>query len=610
MRYGLPRRPEKTRLIPYCGPRPGAACHVPIESGFCGSRGAILRCMIASRRVWLALLLLTACAGGRPGPVLRDAKTFPEADLLILAARVHRLDGKPGGTAVVIRGSRIVAVTTHDGALRYRGGRTRIERLPGGHVFPGIQDAHGHLASLGAKGVDLRGTRSMAELVDRVTAFAARVPAGQWILGRGWDQNLWPGKRMPDHRELSLRVTKHPVLLRRVDGHAALVNARALELAGVDRSTKAPDGGRILRLESGAPSGVFVDRAMQLVARHVSRGSGLPGPAMAAQLLAAQKACLRVGITRVHDAGVSAAARRAMRELERDGRWKLGVYGMLPAPSSADALPALEDPDPRARIRFRAVKLYADGALGSRGAALLEDYTDEKGNRGLLTTPVQVLRAQVDWCRARGYQPCIHAIGDRANRIVLDAYEQILSAAERTALRPRIEHAQVLAAVDAPRLARLGVLASMQPTHLTTDMPWAPARLGPDRVRGAYAFKTLLEGGTHLCFGSDFPVEPENPFEGVFAAITTRPPSDPGHAPLRPDQALSRVQALRAFTTGAAFAAFEESVRGRISPGFEADLTVVDRDLLDPDVPAEAILATKVLVTVVGGEVVYRLGER
>lgn len=532
------------------------------------------------------------------------AQQYDVADLILLVDKVHRLDDRePDGSAIAIRGTRILGISSHDAILRYRGAQTRIERFLGAHVYPGLTDAHGHLSGLGGIGLDLRGLASYDALVDRVRAHASSLPLGTWILGRGWDQNRWASQEMPDHAALSEATPGHPVYLTRVDGHAALANREALRRGGVDASTKAPAGGRILRRSDGSPTGVLVDNAMKLVTR------GIAPPKMAElrrRLLEAQRKCFEVGLTRVHDAGVSGPARRLMRELEAEGVWKLGVYGMLPAPSGPDALPAIDDPGPRARLRFRAVKLYADGALGSSLAALETDYSDEPGNRGQLTTREADLRARIVWCREKGYQPCVHAIGDRANRIVLDAYEEVLSAAERRDLRPRVEHAQVLAPADLPRFERLGVLASMQPTHLTSDMPWAPRRLGASRIGGAYAFRTLLESGASVCFGSDFPVEPHDPVRGLFAAVTTRPPAEPEHAPLRPDQALSRRRALEGFTRAPAYAAFEEDVRGRLSKDFEADLTILDRDLLADEIPERAYLGVKVLATMIAGEIVWR----
>ncbi|MEZ5989166.1 MAG: amidohydrolase [Planctomycetota bacterium] len=563
---------------------------------------------VPSLLVLLAVLLAGALAcdslyeGSVDDDVLRKMEPgqVPTADLILLVERVHDLvEPERGGNAIAIQGDRILAVTDRVGVLRFRGAATRIREYPGAHAFPGLVDAHGHLLGLGAslEELALGDLRDLHDLVARVAATAASRPKGSWILGRGWDQNRWPDKAMPDHHELSLAVPDHPVLLTRVDGHAVLANAKALALAGIDARTPDPDGGRILRDGAGEPTGVLVDYATSLVARLVPP-TGLER--VDARLLAAQEHLLSLGLTRVHDAGIGPIVRRRLEALRDAGAWTLGVYGMLTPP--AGGLPDLDESPPEALLRFRAVKLYADGALGSRGAALLAPYADEPGTSGLLVTPPEELLARIREARAKGYQPCVHAIGDRANRIVLEAYREVYGAGLAKA-RPRIEHVQVLAPEDLEAFPATGVVASMQPTHLTSDMPWAPARLGPARIAGAYAFRTLADAGAPLAFGSDFPVEPASPFEGLFAAVTTVPPRDPRGAPLRPDQRMPRLGALRAFVLGPAFAAFEEDVRGRVRGGWVADLTIVDRDLVT--VPDEALLGTLVLATVVAGRLAW-----
>ncbi len=568
---------------------------------------------LLSRLLLLSFLLLSfACDsfydGGRePGsdPELGEVPE-PASEILLLREILGPKGVLPGLNAIILRDGRIVDVTTRVAALQYRGAKTRISEYPGGRALPGLCDAHGHLAGLGKslETVNLRGARSYDELLRRCEAAAAQLPEGAWLEGRGWDQNLWPEQRMPTHDRLSERFPRRPVWLRRIDGHAGLANAEAMRRAGIGAKTPAPEGGRILHKAGGEPSGVFVDHAMSLISRQLPR---VDARALERRLLLAQQHCFELGITRVHDAGVGFAQKRILEELERQGRWKLGVYAMWGAPGYGREPLAVSDPGVRARLRYRAVKLYADGALGSRGAALLSEYSDEPGNLGLLTLKREELARIVRRCAALGLQPCVHAIGDRANRMVLDVYEQELTAEQRAALRPRIEHAQVLSLQDLPRFARLGVLASMQPTHLSSDMPWAPTRLGAERVKGAYAFRTLLEAGVHVPFGSDFPVEPASIFDGLFAAMTTCSPRKPRGPALRPDQQLDPGRALAGFTSEAAYAAHEEGVRGRIAKGYEGDLTIVDRNLFA--VRPGAILGTQVLATYVGGERVYVEGE-
>jgi predicted amidohydrolase YtcJ len=562
----------------------------------------------------MTMLVLCGCVGlgacgslyegGRaPGERVMETGAPPEAETILFVEEVLGLgEDLRGRQAIVIRDGRIVDVTTRSGALQYRGVDTVLRSYPGARALPGLVDAHAHIAGLGKAldTVDLRGARSYGEVLRRCRDAAAQLPEGVWLEGRGWDQNLWPDARLPVHDDLSQLFPERPVWLRRVDGHAALANAAAMQRSGIRKETRAPEGGRILRKPNGEPTGVFVDLAMELISRQLPREDGR---LLERRLLLAHDELVRLGFTRIHDAGVSPTMWRILKKLESEGRWKLGVYGMWTAPGKGRDPRAPEDPGKRARLRMAAVKLYADGALGSRGAALLEPYSDEPDHDGLLTIDEAELERLIRRCAELGLQPCVHAIGDRANRLVLDVYERALSAEQRRELRPRIEHAQVLSAEDLPRFAQLGVLASMQPTHLTSDMPWAPQRLGAERVRYAYAFRDLIESGAHISFGSDFPVEPAAPFDGFFAAMTTIPPARPSAEPLRSDQRVSATEALRGFTSEAAYAAGEEEVRGRIAKGFEADLTIVDRNVLK--VGAGAVLGTRVLATFIHGERVF-----
>lgn len=473
-----------------------------------------------------------------------------------------------------------------------------VRKVPG-FVVPGLHDAHAHLSGLGASldNVDLVGTKSFAEVIERVRARAAKTAKGEWILGRGWNQEHWDDKSFPSHAALTAATPDHPVWLTRVDGHAALANGRAMAAAGLDSSTTAPSGGEIVKDAAGAPTGVLVDTAMALVGGHI------PAPSAAQverHLLAAHDACLAAGLTCVHDAGMSPGEVEVVRTLWRQGRWKLRVYVMLPA-RAEEAIRQGPWQTPDDVLIVRAVKGYADGALGSRGAALLEPYADRAGFKGLMITPTSGLARLAQLCADHRMQLCVHAIGDAANRAVLDAYAQAKFDRGLPAARFRIEHAQVVADVDFARFAQLGVLPSMQPTHLTSDMPWAPERLGAERVKGAYAWRRFHALGLPVAFGSDFPVEGHDPRLGLFAAVTTRVPGSARE--LRPDQKLDRAAALRGFTRDAAYAAFLERELGTIEVGKRADYTVFDRDLTT--CPEDEILQAKVLLTVIGGEVVY-----
>ncbi len=520
------------------------------------------------------------------------------ADIVLRAGRIHTLDpARPAAKVLAVRGDRIVAVGEEADVASLLGPDTRVLEFPGATVVPGLIDAHAHFASLGQslETVDLVGTRSYEEVISRVAERARSTPPGRWILGRGWDQNDWAAKAFPDHRALSTAVPEHPVWLSRVDGHAGLANAAALREAGFDASAADPPGGKVHRLEDGTPSGVFVDDAMALVSRKI------PSPSredLRRWILRAQAECLKSGLTGVHDAGVGEDTVSVYRELADSGALRLRVYAMF----AGDTVPperwsALREVGRKGVLTTRAIKIVADGALGSRGAALLEDYADDPGNRGLLTTPPERVEALCREALAREIQVCVHAIGDRGNRGVLDAFEKSWGGKSRPDLRWRIEHAQVVSLQDLPRFPRLGVIPSMQPTHATSDGPWAPARVGPERMKGAYAWRRFLEAGCRIPAGSDFPVESHDPRKGLFAAISREPES--GGAPFDASQKMTPEEALRSFTLDAAAAAFEEGEKGSLAPGKLADFVVLDRDPLA--VAPREILSAKVLATFVGG---------
>jgi predicted amidohydrolase YtcJ len=512
------------------------------------------------------------------------------------------------GQALATAGGQVLAAGEREAVLAHAGPDTEILEMPAGAVaVPGLIDSHAHLLGLGlqADRLDLTGTRSETEVLERVREHASSLPPDAWLVGRGWDQNDWPRTAFPRHDALSQAVPDRPAFLVRVDGHAAWVNARAMEAAGIDRHTSDPEGGRILRdPKTGLATGVLIDEAMALV-RHL-----IPEPSVAereALLLRAQEVCHRVGLTGVHDAGVDAATLQAYRNLVARDALRLRVYAMLErgAPDLEAHLQA--GPIVGPWLTVRSIKVYMDGALGSRGAALLRPYQDDPGNMGLILEedPPGLLRLTMD-AFAAGFQVCVHAIGDRANRLVLDLFEDAL---KRTGLpgaqvRPRVEHAQVLDPADIPRFARLGAVAAMQPTHCTSDMDWADERLGPERLEGAYAWGSLLESGATLAFGSDFPVERPHPLEGVFAAVTRQHADGRPEGGFQPGQRLSAAQALAAFTRGSARAAFEEARLGHLNPGAAADLVVLDRDPTGLGSPSR-ILGTKVLLTMVEGEIVH-----
>jgi len=514
-----------------------------------------------------------------------------------------------GGIIVTPEGERPAQVLIHDdliAELRPPASEaavpkgTEVVDLQGAYVLPGLCDAHLHLTGYGTalEQVDLVGAASWSEVVSRARKAAETLPAGTWLVGRGWDQNVWKSKQFPDRAALDEAFPRRPVLLRRVDGHAAVVNARALQLAGIGRKTPDPAGGRIVRRLDGEASGVLIDAAADMAIEAVPRPSP---PDIERRVLRAAHALLADGLTEIDDPGTKAEELAVIRRLAAEGRLPIRVYVLVNGDD--DALLDREfargpDLGERRMVRVGGVKLYADGALGSRGALLGSDYSDDPGNRGLAVTSVERLREVVQRASRAGFQVAVHAIGDEAVHRVLDLYQEVGAPVCRR-LRHRIEHSQTVRPSDVPRFATLGVIASIQPTHCTSDMPWAPQRLGPNRIRWAYRWRSLLEGGVHLCGGSDAPVEDPDPRRGLFAAVTRQRPDHTPPGGWNPAERLTAQQALALFTSGAAFAAKAETWSGAIRPGFVADLTIVDRNPLEGN--ADQMLRMKVLRTIVDG---------
>jgi predicted amidohydrolase YtcJ len=473
-------------------------------------------------------------------------------------------------------------------------------------LLPGLIDAHGHVFELGeiASGVELYSSTSLNGAVRTVAEFSRSHPKKAWIIGFGWNQEIWKLGRFPTAAELDAVVNDRPVLLHRVDGHASWVNTKALEMAGITRDTQDPAGGKIERDASGRPTGVLVDAAMELVNKVVP----LPTPAEARATLDVALASLsRVGLTSVHDAGIKVVQDDLYRDYADHGKLTTRVYAMIgdttgdfdelskegPLKSYANDVYALA-----------AVKLYSDGALGSRGAALLAPYTDMPSTKGLLFYPNEEMLAKMNKAMKAGYQVNIHAIGDAGNRQLLDAYAQLIPKYDNVGLRHRIEHAQVVALEDIPRFKSLGVIPSMQPTHATSDQNMAEQRVGRDRIKGAYAWRTFLDQGSRIACGSDFPIESPNPFEGIHAAVTRQNNAGVPVGGWYKNQAMTLNEAFRCFTLDAAYAAHQENVIGSLEPGKWADFILVDRDLFK--VPAEQIGKTTVLQTWMGGKRVYK----
>ena len=472
-------------------------------------------------------------------------------------------------------------------------------------LLPGLIDAHGHVLDMGFEGVQIQlfGTTSLHEAQSKILSFAKTHPDSPWLLGGGWNQVQWTLGRFPTAQELDAEVSDRPVVLDRVDGHAKWLNTKALQAAGITKDTPDPVGGRIEHGDDGSPSGVLVDKAMDLIDK-------VTPPPTDSERRAALRAALShmnsVGLTSAGDAGVPATTIALYRELADQSLLTVRIYAMIG--DVGEDFASLSHDGPliaygNDRLTVRSVKLFADGALGSRGAALLAPYSDKPDQRGLLFMSNAEMQRKMETALRAGYQVNVHAIGDAANRQVLDSFEGAYKNVGGRQLRNRIEHAQVVALSDIPRFKQLDLIASMQPTHATSDMNMAESRIGPDRLKGAYAWRTFLDQGTRIAGGSDFPVEEDNPFFGLYSAITRRDHHGKPQGGWHPEQAMTRLEAFRAFTLDAAYAQHQEHTIGSLEPGKWADFILVDGDLFKE--PSSQIWKTKVLQTWLAGTRVY-----
>jgi predicted amidohydrolase YtcJ len=567
-----------------------------------------------SMRIVFFLFVCIGLLACRPADEAADATSSvaseeESARWLVHNAHIYTLDAGntviESGALAISSGGEILALGDNEPMLKIFPEAQRVD-LQGKSLLPGLIDAHGHLYGLALSytRADLVGTQDKSDVMSRLREFAADLPPGEWLLGRGWDQNDWPEQEFPSRQDLDAEFPDRPVWLRRIDGHAAWGNSAAL--AQTDRDLSGdwqPEGGYIHRDGVGEATGIFIDGAIPLVESLVPQTSL---EVMDAALDLATQTLVSLGLTGVHDPGIDLGVLEHYRKKIAEGKFPLRVYAM--ADGMGETLDWLCEngrlEDPSGRLVMRSVKLYGDGALGSRGAALLSDYSDEAGQTGLLFSSQEDVEDHYRRVLSCGLQIGIHAIGDAANRQALDAYARVAGEFPDNPGRHRVEHAQVIHADDISRFSEMEIIAAMQPIHATSDMYWAGERLGADRASGAYAWRSLLDSGAVLAFGSDFPVEKVNPMLGIYAAITRQDlegwPADGWYA----NERLSREETLRAFTLDAAFAAFMESEVGSIEVGKRADFVVLDQDIMQ--IPPERIPHTRVLQTWLDGEVVFK----
>ncbi len=537
------------------------------------------------------------------------------ADLIIYHANIYTVDDKaPKAEAVAVAGGRIIAVGDYGEVMLFKGDHTALVDLQGLTMTPGFVEGHGHFMGMGYSliNLDLLNTMSYSAIVEKVKEAADQAAPGTWITGRGWHQSKWDSlpekmvKGFPTHDLLSAVSPDNPVYLSHASGHAALVNAKAMEIAGVDKNTGDVAGGEIIRDDAGMPTGVFNETAAGLIASRITDNN--KSSDRKAYTLATEN-CLKEGITSFHDAGADQETIDLYRDMIDKDEACIRLYVMLDG-SNRGLISRHMEKGPyidtlHQLLTIRAIKLYADGALGSRGAWLLEPYADRAGHTGHATSPMALIREVSKMAIDAGFQVCTHAIGDRANHEVLDIYEAVTEGYVGIIdHRYRIEHAQHLSEADIPRFAGLGVIPAMQAIHMASDRPWAIDRLGPERIeKGAYVWQKLLQSGATIVNGTDVPVEPLSPVACFYASVTRKTLAGEPEGGYEPEQRMTREQALRSYTLNAAYGAFEETIKGSIEPGKLADFTVFNKDLMT--VPDDELLTARVLMTIIGGRILY-----
>src|SRR5438034_1879532 len=546
-----------------------------------------------------------------------NATSFDAADLVFINGNIYTVNAKqPHAEAVVVKGDRIVFVGANAAVKKYEGADTRVVDLHGATVVPGMTDAHYHFIGVGQRemNLNLEGITNLEDFLAKVKARVDQAKPGEWVTGRGWIETFWRPPVFPTRWDLDKISPNNPVFLTRADGHGAVANSAALKIGGVTKDSKDPFGGQILRdKQTGEPVGMLLDNAQGFVSRH------LPAPTQAEieqAIILANKRSIELGLTQVQDPGGSYRDVDLYKKLYGEGKLKLRIYKAVYGPGPEAKRLLSEGPIIEAfgdRLNVRTIKVVSDGALGSRGAALLEPYSDAPDSSGFLRVKEEDLQPMLEEALRKGIQVETHAIGDRANRFVLDQYEKAMKAVppEQPKIREprwRDEHSQIVNPADLPRFAKLGVIPSMQPSHAISDLFFAPARLGMDRLAGAYAWQSFLKSGCIIPGGSDAPVERGEPMIEFYAAVARKSIKGEAGEAWHREQAVSREQALKMFTIWPAYAAFEENDKGSLEVGKLADLTVLSNDIMK--IPELKILETHTVMTVIGGEIVFELSRQ
>lgn len=553
-----------------------------------------------------ALILLIAALS------LFSISSKPEtADVVFTNGNIYTVNERqPHAEALAVKDGRILFVGSNEDVKKYEGKGTRVVDLKGHTVVPGMTDAHYHLMGVGLREMtlNLEGTTSLEDFLAKVKARVDKAKPGEWVTGRGWIETFWKPPVFPTRQELDRIAPNNPVLLRRADGHAAVVNSAALKSAGITRNTPNPFGGEISKDKAGEPNGMLLDNAQALVSKNIPQ---MTAADYEQALLLGVERSIRLGWCEIQDPGGDYSEVDLYKRMYEQGKIKLRIYKAVYGPTADSARLLREGATIGAydhRFTLRTIKVVFDGALGSRGAALLEPYSDKPDTSGFLREKPEELLPMFKDALKQGIQVQTHAIGDRTNRTILDLYEQAFNAVpqnQRKIQNPRwrVEHAQIVNPVDIPRFARLGVIPSMQPSHAIGDLHFAPARLGIKRLAGAYAWQSFIKSGVVVPSGSDAPVERGEPMIEFYAAVARKDMKGFSGEGWHPEEAVTREQALKMFTIWAAYAAFEENLKGTIEPGKLADLTVLSADIMK--IPEPEILKTECLMTVIGGEVVY-----